>query len=138
MSSKLQVPQYEGNLQIQSDCRSIEVKLVLNEPKQPLYDPLSGISHSVSDARDEESPLDSDDDGSIGSKNPSRKRKSIRNANNNDKEQEVSRDESPDTIERNELAKILFSSSEKKFKRNLDQPIHNSNECKWTSCFFVA
>lgn len=96
-----------------------------------MFDPLSSISQSISDARAEESPMDSDDDGSIGSKKPSRKRKSIRNANNNDKEQTIRRDDSPDTKERNELAKVLFSSSEKKFKRNLDQPLHHSNECKF-------
>lgn len=123
-----QVPQYEGNLQIQSDCRSIEVKLVLNEPTQPFGDPLT------ENARAAESSLESDD-GSDGSKMQSRKRKSTRNANNNDKERPTNtRDESPDTKERNELAKILFSKSEKKFRRNLDQPLYDSNECKLKCC----
>lgn len=105
------------------------MKLVLNEPKQPMFDPLSSINDIVSDKKSAvESSLDSDD-GSVGSKKLSRKRQSIRNANNNEKER-TPRDESPDTKDRNELAKILFSSSEKKFKRNLDQPLYNSNECK--------
>lgn len=133
-SSHLQVPQYEGNLQIQSDCRSIEVKLVLNEPRQPLSDPLC-MNASDGRAADDNAQLDSDDDGSVESKRPSLKRKSIRSANNNDKERS-SRDESPDTTERNELAKILFSASEKKFKRNLDQQHGSSNECKWKMVFF--
>ncbi len=105
---------------------------MLNEPKQPNYDPLSSIADIPSDDRAaEESSVESDDDGSIGSKKPSRKRQLRRNANNNDKDRSV-RDDSPDTKERNELAKILFNSSEKKFKRNLDLPLYNSNECE---CF---
>lgn len=114
------MPQYEGNLQIQSDCRSIEVKLVLNEPKQPLYDPLS-----TPNVNNEESSVESDD-GSVGSKQ-SRKRQSSRITNDKDR---VTRDESPDTQERNALAKILFNSSDKKFKRNLDQPPYHSHESK--------
>lgn len=110
---------------------------MLNEPKQPIYDPLSSITDITSDAKPPatESSLESDD-GSIG---PARKRKSTRNANNNDKEQST-RDESPDTKERNELAKILFNSTEKKFKRNLDEPPYDSNECKlicWFSFILV-
>ncbi|XP_037048062.1 transcription factor E2F5 [Bradysia coprophila] len=127
-SSFIRVPQFQGNLQIQSDCRSIEVKLVLNEPKQPNYDPLAVIPELDSENRADESSVESvSDDGSVGSKTASRKRKSLRNANNNEKERPA-RDESPDTKERNELAKILFNTSEKRFKRNLDQPLYISNE----------
>lgn len=98
------------------------MKLVLNEAKQPLYDPLT-----TPNIRNDESSVESDD-GSIGSKK-SRKRKRQSTRNVNDKER-VTRDESPDTQERNALAKILFNSSDKKFKRNLDQPPYHSNESK--------
>lgn len=131
-----QIPQFQGNLQIQSDCRSIEVKLVLNEPKQPNCDPLAVIPEIESVDRADESSMESDD-GSVGSKKPSRKRKSLRNANNNEKERPP-RDDSPDTKERNELANILFSTSEKRFKRNLDQPLYTSNECKLRKPFLLV
>lgn len=117
----LQDPQFEANLQIQSDSQPIEVKLVLNHPKQPLVDPLS-----IADANNDESESD---DGSIESTNTkqSRKRKLTRNRKGND---QVLRDESPDTEERNALAKILFNSFDKRFKRDLDRPQNDLNESK--------
>jgi transcription factor E2F4/5 len=118
-SSYIQDPQFEANLQIQSDSQPIEVKLVLNHPKQPLVDPLS-----IADANNDESESD---DGSIESTNTkqSRKRKLTRNRKGND---QVLRDESPDTEERNALAKILFNSFDKRFKRDLDRPQNDLNE----------
>lgn len=111
------------------------MKLVLNEPKQPNYDPLAVIPELESDVHADESSAESvSDAGSVGSRKSSRKRKSLRNANNNEKEPPT-RDESPDTKERNELAKILFSTSEKRFKRNLDQPLYTSNESELNYSF---
>lgn len=136
-----QNPQYQGSLQIQSDCRSIEVKLVLNEPKQPNSDPLSNVAIAESEGQSKaiESSVDEaveSDDDSVGSKKPLRKRKSLRSGANNNDEELPTRDESPDTRERNELAKILFDSTEKRFKRNFDQEPFDSNECKLSVIVF--
>lgn len=103
------------------------MKLVLNEPTQPTCDPLSDEAIKTTTNATDNRVEDESDDGSVGSKKPLRKRKSQRNANNNDEERPA-RDESPETMERNELAKILFNSKEKKFKRNFD--LSESNECK--------
>lgn len=105
------------------------MKLVLDEYKQQLEDPLS-----LPSAPNNDSSVESDD-GSVSKKaKPSRKRQSPRITNH---KEQVTRDESPDTKERNELAKILLKPNNKMFKRNLDELYYDSGECKCNTKVFV-